>query len=245
MTLSTLERPTLYRYVYHDFGRYPVLEGNCLYHKGYVYKVNATTNSGVRLDILKPILEELDAMTHHYSRVFLSRFDLRVPAGTPVSVSNEWVRLLGKSLRERLGSKLRRPKSISEPIKKFAFGWVREREKAIHDHYHFWIALPHRLVKSLGNVESGVGGLIAEIWMKLTGGNASLVEYAKSSSKYSDHYVIRRNEPETLEGPVYWLSYLAKERGKTQTGKGDRVHSTSRTRSRVNKKVDGDARDCL
>lgn len=235
MTLSTLERPTLYRYVYHDFGRYPVLEGNCLYHKGYAYKVNATTNSGVRLDILKPILEELDAMTHLYSRVFLSRFDLRVPGGTPVSVSNEWLRLLGKSLRERLGSKLRRPRSISAPIAEFAFGWVREREKAIHDHYHCWIAFPHRQVKSLGNAESGIGGVIAEIWMKLTGGKVSLFEYAKSSSKYSDHYIIRRDKLETFEGPIYWLSYLAKESGKIQTGKGDRVHSTSRVSSRVNK----------
>ena len=64
--------------------------------------------------------------------------------------------------------------------------------------------------------------------MKLTGGNATLVNLAKATKDYPDHYVIHREHPSSLEGPVFWLSYLAKERGKSQTGKGTRLYSTSK-----------------
>ncbi|AMZ77476.1 hypothetical protein JJQ28_14070 [Enterobacter asburiae] len=64
--------------------------------------------------------------------------------------------------------------------------------------------------------------------MKLTGGKATLVNLSKATKDYPDHYVIHRENPSTLEGPVFWLSYLAKERGKAQTGKGTRMYSTSK-----------------
>lgn len=55
-----------------------------------------------------PLAAELDAMLSAYSRVYLTRFDLRLPAGTPVDIANEWVNQLFKKLRERLKSKFRR-----------------------------------------------------------------------------------------------------------------------------------------
>ncbi|OOC76595.1 hypothetical protein BWP06_27445 [Enterobacter cloacae] len=110
----------------------------------------------------------------------------------------------------------------------FAYGWVCEQEKASQPHYHCWIALPHRSVRWFGTPERGIAGVITEIWMKLTGGKATLVNLSKATKDYPDHYVIHRDDPSTLEGPVFWLSYLAKERGKSQTGKGTRLYSTSK-----------------
>ncbi|EIW9040722.1 hypothetical protein EQH51_01640 [Klebsiella pneumoniae] len=46
--------------------------------------------------------------------------------------------------------------------------------------------------------------------------------------RYPDHYVVDCDDPETLEGPVFWLSYLAKERSKLQTVEGTRNYSTSK-----------------
>ncbi|MEF3471631.1 inovirus-type Gp2 protein, partial [Citrobacter freundii] len=117
---------------------------------------------------------------------------------------------------------------LAEPILNFAYGWVREKEEAKQVHYHCWIALPHRQVRRLGTPTSGIAGSIVEIWMGLTGGKAALVELPKATERYPNHYVIERNRPETLKGPFLWVSYLAKERGKYQTGNGDRVHSTSK-----------------
>lgn len=68
--------------------------------------------------------------------------------------------------------------------------------------------------------------------MKLTGGKATLVNLAKATKDYPDHYVIHREHPSSLEGPVFWLSY-GKERGKAQTGKGTRMYSTSKLSSKV------------
>ena len=66
-------------------------------------------------------------MLSSYSRVYLTRFDLRLPAGTPVDTANEWVSQLFKKLRERLKSKFRRPEGVADPIPNFAYGWVREK----------------------------------------------------------------------------------------------------------------------
>jgi hypothetical protein len=105
---------------------------------------------------------------------------------------------------------------------------VCEQEKASQPHYHCWIALPHRLVNWFGTPDRGIAGIITEVWMKLTGGKATLVNLSKATKDYPDHYVVHRDDPESLEGPVFWLSYLAKERSKLQTGKGTRNYSTSK-----------------
>ncbi|MED9796170.1 inovirus-type Gp2 protein, partial [Escherichia coli] len=150
-----------------------------------------------------------------------------------VEESNKWVRQLFKKLRERLKSKTKRPEGVTSPINEFAFSWVRERHEVEKDHYHCWIALPHRQINRLGGRSYGVGSAIIDIWCQLTGGEHTLVHLAKKKDEYPNHYVIERGQPETLEGPIYWLSYLAKVRGKYQTGKYDRVHSTSQLRNRI------------
>ncbi|WP_406601436.1 YagK/YfjJ domain-containing protein [Klebsiella quasipneumoniae] len=218
--------------VTHDHGRYPVIVGDTFIHNGYAYPVNTTKESGVRLDILTPIAAELDAMLSAYSRVYFTRFDLRLPTGTPLETSNEWMRQLFKKLRERLKSKSRRPQGLADPILNFAYGWVREKERAKHVHYHCWVALPHRQVRRLGTPATGISGVITEIWCQLTGGKDTLVELLGKDKRFPESYVIERGKPETLEGPLYWLSYLAKERGKYPTGKGDKVHSTSQLRNK-------------
>ncbi|OUK52810.1 YagK/YfjJ domain-containing protein [Escherichia coli] len=230
---SQLTQTTPYTVITHTHGRYPVIAGDTFYHNGRAYQINTTEKSGVRLDILRPIVEELDAMLSSYSRVFLSRFDLRLPDGTTVEESNKWVRQLFKKLRERLKSKTKRPEGVTSPINEFAFSWVRERHEVEKDHYHCWIALPHRQINRLGGRSYGVGSAIIDIWCQLTGGEHTLVHLAKKKAEYPNHYVIERGQPETLEGPIYWLSYLAKVRGKYQTGKYDRVHSTSQLRNRI------------
>ena len=223
---------TPYKTITHDYGSYPLIIGDRFHHNGYAYLINATEPSGVRLDILTPIAAELEAVLATYSRVFFACFELRLPGGTPVEAGNEWVRQLFKKLRERLKSKYKRPDGVTSPINDLAFGWVREKERAKQDHYHCWIALPHRQVQRIGGPTYGIGSAIMDIWSQQTGGENTLVDLLGKDERYPKSYVIERGKPETLEGPIYWVSYLAKVRGKYQTGKGDRVHSTSQLRNR-------------
>ena len=214
---SSVLSATSFRTVYHEHGRYKTINGNSFVHDGHAYRINTR-------------IDELNAILKLYSRVFLTRFDLHLPEFTSVEAGNKYIRNLFKRLRDRLGSG---NNGLSEPIIDFAYGWVCEQEKASQPHYHCWIALPHRSVRWFGTPERGSAGIITEIWMKLTGGKATLVNLAKATKDYPDHYVIHREHPSSLEGPVFWLSYLAKERGKAQTGKGTRMYSTSKLSSKV------------
>lgn len=231
--------PSAFRTVYHEYGRYKTIIGKSFAHDGYEYLINTRVGSGVRHDILMAMVNELKAMQMLYSRVFLTRFDLHLPEFTSVEAGNGYIRQLFKRLRVRLGPGNSRPMGLSEPIIDFAYGWVCEQEEASQPHYHCWIALPHRQVKWFGTPEKGIAGAITDIWMKLTGGKATLVNLAKvikatkTTKSYPNHYIIHRDDPETLEGPIYWLSYLAKERGKSQTGKGARIYSTSKLSNEI------------
>lgn len=60
-----------------------------------------------------------------------------------------------------------------------------------------------------------------------------MVNVPKATQYYPDHYVVHRANPTTLAGPIFWLSYLAKERRKLQTGKGTRLYSTSKLSSKA------------
>ncbi|HBH6855127.1 inovirus-type Gp2 protein [Citrobacter freundii] len=227
---SSIFSTTCFRTVYHEHGRYKAIDGKSFVHDDHQYPINTRTRSGVRQDILMAMITELKAMQRRYSRVFLTRFDLHLPEFTSADVGNEYIRQLFKRLRSCLASN---NNGLSEPIIDFAYGWVCEQEKASQPHYHCWIALPHRSVRWFGTPERGIAGIITEIWMKLTGGNATLVNLSKSTKAYPDHYVIHRDAPESLNDPVFWLSYLAKERGKSQTGKGTRLYSTSKLNSKA------------
>lgn len=228
----TVQKSTSIKSITHAHGRYPLITDAVFIHNGHEYPVNATDKSGVRLDILQPIVDELDVIQSIYSRVHFARFDLHLPKGTSVETGNEWASQLFKKLRERLQSRYKRPKGVTSPIKDFAYGWVRERERAKQDHYHCWIALPQRQVQRLGRRTYGVASAIIDIWCDLTGGEHTLVNLPRKDDIYPPDYVIERDKPETLKGPIYWASYLAKERGKYQTGEGARTHSTSLLRNR-------------
>lgn len=109
-----LTQATPYTTTVHKHGRYRVIAGDVFIRHGYDYPINTTDRSGVRLDILTPIAEQLDAMLSIYSRVYFTRFDLRLPENTPINTGNTWVSDLFKKLRERLKSKLNRPVGLAE-----------------------------------------------------------------------------------------------------------------------------------
>ncbi|AKL11129.1 TPA: inovirus Gp2 family protein [Kluyvera intermedia] len=222
-----------FRNVYHEYGRYKTIADKFFVHDGHQYPINTRIGSGVRHDILLAMVNELNAMQMLYSRVFLTRFDLHLPKLTSVEAGNKYVRQFFKQLHLRLKSTYNRPQGLSDPIINFAHGWVCEQEDALQPHYHCWIALPHRQVKWFGTADRGIAGVVTEIWMKLTGGKATLVNLSKATKNYPDHYVIHRDDPESLAGPIFWLSYLAKEKSKFQTGKGSRSYSTSKLSNKI------------
>ena len=87
--------------VYHEHGRYKIINGGSFVHDGHEYPINSK-GSGVRHDILVAMVNELKAVLGLYSRVFLTRFDLHLPEFTSVEAGNKYIRQLFKRLRARL-----------------------------------------------------------------------------------------------------------------------------------------------
>ncbi|MGX3906364.1 YagK/YfjJ domain-containing protein [Klebsiella quasipneumoniae] len=181
------------------------------------FKPDSKRYSPIRQEIMDSFITQLCAMQSHYSKVFAFRFDLSVPAGISVSESNKLI----SDLFTRLRGKFTAKRWNGQPIKKFAYGWVREKEKAKQVHYHCWIALPHFQVRSTGFGNEGTFGLINTLWGELTvqAGRAHLCD---------DTYIINRDEHSSLVELVERVSYLAKARGKYSTGDGQRMFSASK-----------------
>lgn len=212
-----------------DDGRYSLIRTSEYMLDGLKYRLNYDPlKKGyhpIRKEIIDAFIKQIHAMQSHYSKVFAFRFDLSVPEGMTVSESNALVR----DLFERLRGRFKKKAWGGQPIKKFAYGWVREKEKANQVHYHSWIALPHFQVQSAGFGKSGTIGMISELWDELTedSGRVHLPE---------GRYCIGRDDHSSVVDFVERISYLAKNRGKFSSGEGQRIFSTSKLRM---KQADG------
>jgi len=206
-----------------DDGRYSLIHTSEYVFEGLVYRLNYDPSKNgyhpIRKEIIDVFIKQLCAMQSHYSKVFAFRFDLSVPEGMSVSESNVLVSNLFERLRERFKKKAWN----EQPSKRFAYGWVREKEKANQVHYHCWIALPYFQVQTAGFGYSGMIGLISELWDELTDG-ISRVHLPNG------RYCIVRDDHDSLVDFVERISYLAKNSGKFSSGKGQRIFSTSKLR---------------
>ncbi|MGO5558246.1 YagK/YfjJ domain-containing protein [Klebsiella michiganensis] len=207
-----------------DDGRYSLIHSSEYVLDGLVYRLNyGPSKKGyhpIRKEIIDAFIKQLQAMQSHYSKIFAFRFDLSVPEGMSVSESN----VLVSDLFERLRGRFKKKAWNGQPIKKFAYGWVREKEVAMQVHYHCWIALPHFQVQTAGFGNTGMIGLISELWDELTN-DISRVHLASNG-----HYDIARDDHDALVDFVERISYLAKNSGKFSSGEGQRIFSTSKVR---------------
>ncbi len=220
--------PTVQKITNHrDDGRYSLIHSSEYMLGGFVYRLNYDSMKKgyhpIRKEIIDAFIKQIHAMQSHYSKVFAFRFDLSVPEGMSVSESN----VLVSNLFERLRGRFKKKAWNEQPIKKSAYGWVREKKAANQVHYHCWIALPHFQVQTAGFGNTGMIGLISMLWDELTEG-ISRVHLAENG-----RYTIVRGNHDSLADFVERISYLAKNSGKFSSGEGQRIFSTSKLRIRV------------
>lgn len=210
-----------------DDGRYSLIHSSEYVLDGLVYRLDYDSMKKgyhpIRKEIIDAFIKQIHAMQSQYSKVFAFRFDLSVPEGMPVSESNGLV----SDLFERLRGRFKKKAWNGQPIKKFAYGWVREKERAMQVHYHCWIALPHFQVQTAGFGNTGMIGLISELWNELTD-DTSRVHLAENG-----RYSIVRGHHDSLADFVERISYLAKNSGKFSSGEGHRIFSTSKLRMKA------------
>lgn len=212
---------------HYDNGRYHLIHSANYTFNNNTYNLNfkpgSKRHAPIRQEIMDSFITQLCAMQSYYSKIFAFRFDLSVPAGMSVAESNKLV----SDLFTRLRGKFTAKRWNGQPIKKFAYGWVRELEKAKQVHYHCWIALPHFQVRVAGFSDKGTFGLINTLWSELTA-------QAGRPHLCDGSYIINRDDHSSLVTLVERVSYLAKARGKYSTGDGQRMFSASKLKIQAN-----------
>lgn len=208
-------------------GRYSLIHSPVYSHDGLQYRLNHDpdnkSSNPLRKEIIDTFIKQLRAMQSHYSEVYGFRFDLSVPDGMSTNDSN----ILISELFTRLRGEFTAKAWSNQPIKKFAYGWCREKEKAKQVHYHCWIALPYFQVRTAGFGNEGMIGRISRIWSDLTNG-VSRVHLPQG------RYIIRQGDHDSLVAMVKRVSYLAKNRGKGGDKKGQpKIFSSSRLQMKV------------
>ncbi|WP_337262692.1 MULTISPECIES: YagK/YfjJ domain-containing protein [unclassified Serratia (in: enterobacteria)] len=211
-------------------GRFVLIENATFTHNGISYRVNYKESkrySPLSSEILVKFIDEICAMREYYSRVFAFRFDLHVPQGMPIEQSNVLISQLFSKIRDKFRAK----NWDGQPIKKFAYGWVWEIEKAKQAHYHAWIAVPGNQVWKTGHRNTGMFRVISELWSELTEGKG--LSHLPSES---GHMISRADNDKELRDFVYRVSYLAKDRGKYSLGDNTKRYDGSRLHGKMKRK---------
>jgi len=160
-------------------------------HSGKAWFVNAK-KSGIYTGMMKEILEQIEAMLTYHNKVFLLRFDLRQAEYLERSQHvSKFFEKLSKRMKSKYG------------LKRVGYFWVRELEKAKHQHYHCFILLDGNKVQSPYYITE----IARQYWEVHFDGSLSW----PSNRSY---YQLTRGNHDLLQEAIYHVSYLAKGRGK-------------------------------
>jgi hypothetical protein len=164
----------------------PIKSTHLFEHERIVWRVNGEC----RPDILKSLIGQLESMLDHHSKVFVIRFDLRIYDHT---LDNNLMTIFNRHFHRWIKRKY--------STKRIGFGWVREQERAKHQHYHYALFLDGHKI----NQHWEITNRAMTIWDNLNG-----------SLWVPDNptYMLHRSDTGEIQKAIYRVSYLAKKRGK-------------------------------
>ena len=170
---------------------------------GNTWWVNSQ-GSGLIVTAIKSIINQVDSMLSHHSKIHIIRFDLRVYEYTENNIlMTTFNRRLQKWLKHKYN------------LKRVGFAWCRELETAKQQHYHYTLMIDGHKV----NYPYEVTNKIKEICQQLD-----------SSEYFPDncYYNIKRNDYGSIQDAIWRISYLAKARGKGYKPDQIKNYGTSR-----------------
>lgn len=156
---------------------------------GKQYAVNAA-KSGLYVEIIEKLIDQFEIACQKWPRVFVLRFDLHCHFYSPDNRRQTM-------FRDRLFKRLQREYGF----KQIGYCWVRERERAKAQHYHWVLFLDGNLIRH----SSRINELIKSAWENATG--AYHMPVIKRPFYFGEASQI-------AEDVIYRVSYLAKARGK-------------------------------
>lgn len=187
-------------------GRKHISKAGTVLHRGELVKVNAK-GSGCYTYMLKKIFEQFDIGLDKWKRQVFIRIDLH-----QAELTENNARIT--KFRKRLATKLTAHYGPHE----MGYCWVRELEKAKAQHYHMKLWFDGDLLKTSHYVRK----YAKQVWEEMGGTFPSLPKT-----------YIYINSPETRLEALYWLSYLAKGRGKGYKDSQTKDYGTSRLKTKL------------
>lgn len=197
--------------------RYTLLESS--EYRGYPVQFIPGQSPLIK-EALDRYIDQMEAIASHYEDVFLVRFDLHLPKPDgdvliPPDEANRRVSNLFSTLKD---NKFRQRLWSGQSIKRSAYGWCNELERAKQLHYHCWIAVPKGRIENAGSFRPrpdgsydkyGLIGMIFSIWQQLNPEG-----YAHIHCTAGDAKRIKSSKKTDMEEAIRWLSYMTKVRGK-------------------------------
>lgn len=160
--------------------------------------------SGLYSHIIKAMINQIDAMLNHHSKVHIIRFDLRLYEYTE---DNKKI----TSFNRRLFKWLKREYNLN----RVGFMWCREHERAKQQHYHYALLIDGHKIRRPAFVLNKV----KEIWLSLMGS-----DYTPKNCYYN----VKRDSYDSIQAAIWRTSYLAKVRGKGYKPPQTKSYGTSR-----------------
>ncbi|MFQ3191920.1 MAG: hypothetical protein ACI936_003071 [Paraglaciecola sp.] len=166
---------------------------------GNTWRVNSR-GSGLIAQSIKTMINQVEAMLSHHSKIHIIRFDLRV---IEYIENNEVMTVFNCRLHKWLN--------------RVGFMWCRELETAKKQHYHYALVIDGHKV----NYPYEVTNKVKEVWRQLDGS-----EFFPDNCNC--YYNVKRNDYETIQDAIWRISYLAKARGKGYKPDQTKNYGTSR-----------------
>ena len=176
---------------------------------GKTWWVNSA-GSGLITHAIKSMINQVDVMLSHHSKVHIIRFDLRMYHH---SDNNEIVTIFNRRFHKWLKRKYK--------LKRVSFIWCRELETAKQQHYHYALIIDGHKV----NYPHEITNKVKELWRQLDGS-----EYFPDRCYYN----IKRDDYESIQMAIWRISYLAKARGKGYKQEQIKNYGTSRIKLKNN-----------
>lgn len=171
---------------------------------GQTWWVNSA-GSGLITHAIKAMINQVDVMLNHHSKIHLIRFDLRMYQYTD---NNEIITIFNRRLHKWLKRKY--------DLKRIGFIWCREQETAKQQHYHFVLMIDGHKVRHPIEILSKA----REIWdIHLSGS-----EFTPKNCYYN----LERDNYDSIQYAIWRISYLAKARGKGYKPPQTKNYGTSR-----------------
>lgn len=175
---------------------------------GRTWWVNSK-GSGLMSHAIKAMINQVDAMLSHHSKILTVRFDLHIYHQTS---DNEIITIFNRRLFKWLKRKY--------DFKRIGFIWCRELETAKRQHYHYVLMVDGHKVRH--PIEMLLK--IKEIWEQHL---SHSLEYTPKNCYYN----VKRDDYETIQAAIWRISYLAKVRGKGYKPDQTKNYVTSRIKS--------------